>query len=124
MTLFARHGEMILYAHLQDHVHPVRFEPGRIEIRVTDKAPPHLASDLGKCLSRWTGRRWVVAVSDRAGAPSLAEQAAARQAAAKAEAAEHPLVRAIMARFADAEITEVRPRAGPATGAAPSEDTA
>jgi DNA polymerase-3 subunit gamma/tau len=61
------------------------------------------------CLEKWTGRRWVVALtSSEQGAPTLAAQAAARIAEAKAHAAQHPLVAAVLAAFPGATIEAVR----------------
>ena len=43
-----------------------------------DGAPRDLANRLGKLLGEWTGQRWVVSVSGEEGAPTLREQADAR----------------------------------------------
>ena len=93
--MFADHGEMRLYTHLQDHVHLVRFEPGRIEIRLGEGAPGHLASNLGRHLHEWTGRRWVVAISATTGEPTLAEQQSIQEERRKIDALQHPEVRAL-----------------------------
>ena len=112
VRMFADHGKMRLYTNLQDHVHLVRFEPGRIELRLGESAPNHLASNLGKYLHEWTGRRWVVAVSDRVGELTLAEQELAQEHQRKTEAAQDPAVRALLDAFPGAEIKRVRNRGG------------
>jgi DNA polymerase-3 subunit gamma/tau len=108
VALFGAKREGILHGLLLNNVHLVRFEPGRIEINAPD-TPRDFAPKLMACLERWTGRRWVVALtSSEAGAPTLAAQAAARIAEAKAHAAQHPLVAAVLAAFPGATIEAVR----------------
>ena len=72
-------------------------------------------------LERWTGRRWLVAISGERGEPTLAEQHEAAEQFAKAQAANHPLVAAILATFPGATVEAVR---GPALGAPPPESGA
>jgi DNA polymerase III subunit gamma/tau len=108
VELFDRQREAVLRAHLYAHVHLVRFEPGRIEFRPAVGAPRDLANRLGKLLGDWTGTRWVVSVSGEEGAPTLREQAEARALSMRNEAAEHPLVRAVLEAFPGARIEAVR----------------
>ncbi|MFQ5845452.1 MAG: DNA polymerase III subunit gamma/tau, partial [Planctomycetota bacterium] len=110
VALFARHREAILHAHLVADVHPVRFEPGRIEFRPGPHAPANLANRMGELLHRWTGRRWVVSVSKAEGAPTLKQQGEAAEAAARRAAAADPLVRAVLEAFPGATIEAVRER--------------
>ncbi|MBL8698895.1 MAG: DNA polymerase III subunit gamma/tau [Alphaproteobacteria bacterium] len=108
VDLFAAKREGILHGLLWNTVHCVRFEAGLIEIRAPG-CPRDFASRLMDLLGRWTGRRWVVTLSDKAdGEPTLAQQAAAMVAARKARAAEHPLVRAALELFPGATLEVVR----------------
>jgi len=111
VALFAERREGILHAHLLNNVHLVGFEPGRIEFRPGEHAPRDLATRIMELLQRWTGRRWVVAISREAGEPTLGEQEARARAQAKAAAASHPLVQAVLEIFPGASIEVVR---GPA----------
>jgi DNA polymerase-3 subunit gamma/tau len=108
VALFAEKREAILHAHLQKDVHLVRFDSGLIDFRPSEQAPRDLAARLGAKLLEWTGKRWMITVSGDQGAATLREQAAARIAAAKEEAARHPLVKAIMQIFPGTQIDEVR----------------
>jgi DNA polymerase-3 subunit gamma/tau len=108
VALFSERREQLLANHLTRHVHLVKFEPGRIEIRPTAKAPASLANQVGQLLGEWTGKRWVVSVSREEGAPTLQAQSEARRAAAIDEAADHPLVRAVLDTFPGATIEAVR----------------
>ena len=110
VALFDQRREALLRAHLWSQVHLVAFEPGHIEFRPAEGAPRELANRLGQLLGEWTGSRWVVAVSQAEGAPTLAEQEARRVGELRNEVAAHPLVRAVLETFPGATIAAVRER--------------
>ncbi len=112
VALVERKREMVLLAHLRNHVHLVDFEPGRVEFRPTEEAPRTLANELGEKLGAWTGERWVAVVSGEEGAPTIDEQECAARTRELAEVSRHPLVAAVLETFDDAEIIDVR-RRGP-----------
>ena len=112
IAVTAAKREMVLKAHLETNLHLVHFEPGRIEFRPTDDAPRDLAGTLTKFLNEHTDMRWVVTVSREPGAPTRAEVKAEAAEALNAEAAGHPLVKAVLDTFPGATVTDVRP-AGP-----------
>lgn len=119
VELFATHHEALLRAHLWAHVHLVRFEPGHIELRPTDGAPRDMTNRLGTFLTQWTGQRWVVSVSDQTGEPTLKEQAEAHAQSLKNEAAQDPLVRAVLDAFPGARIERVHEVVAPPAEPAP-----
>lgn len=105
---------------LERHVRLVRFEDGRIEFSPVDGANPGLAGDIGRKLTGWTGRRWVVAISREAGRPTIHEEREARRKEAVDDALADPVVAAIFRLFPGAEIVDVKfadeqdkPSAGP-----------
>ncbi|MGE0722756.1 MAG: DNA polymerase III subunit gamma/tau [Alphaproteobacteria bacterium] len=108
VQLFAERREAILHSSLYADVHPVHFEPGRIEIRLEPAAPRDLVSRFGTMLSEWTGRRWMISVSDALGGPTLRERAQEAEAALRHEVAQHPLVKAALLAFPGAVIEAVR----------------
>ena len=121
----AQKGASVLKVHIENDMHLVRLEPGRVEFRPSARAPHSLAADLSQKLKDWTGTRWVVSVSREGGAPTIAE---AKRAAAQAKldaVAQEPLVRAVLDRFPGAEIVGVhdRPRDAEIT-TEPPEDSA
>jgi DNA polymerase III subunit gamma/tau len=97
---------------LERDVRLVRFEDGKLELALEPSARPTLIGELSKKLSDWTGRRWMVAVSKEAGAPSLKAQAELRKAELKDNVRSDPLVQAVLTRFPGAEIVDVRVPAG------------
>jgi DNA polymerase-3 subunit gamma/tau len=108
VELFKAKKEGILLTHIMNDVHLVRFEPGRIELRPTEKAPANLTNRMTACLNEWTGTRWFISVSGDLGAPTLKQQAQAAEAEMRRRAAEHPLVKAVLDAFPGATIDAVR----------------
>jgi len=101
--------EGMLRTHLIDYVHLVAFEPGRIEFRPAEGAPPNLAGQLGDFLGAHTDMRWMVSISQEEGRPTVAQQRAQGQAQLEAEAASHPMVKEVLDTFPGAEIKTVEP---------------
>ena len=64
VQLFWDRKEGRLAVHLSEHVHLVRYAPGILEFRPGESAPPKLAGTVGRLLQDWTGRRWMVSVSE------------------------------------------------------------
>jgi DNA polymerase-3 subunit gamma/tau len=96
---------------LERDVHLVRFEDGRIEFRLAEGGRPTLANDLGNALNLWTGRRWVVALSQETGEATLDARAKAAVESRHQGAASHPLVQAVLKNFPGAQIVDVRDKA-------------
>jgi len=115
-------GAQILRVNIENDVHLVSLEPGRLEFRPSARAPRTLAADLAQKLKDWTGTRWVVTVAREGGAPTIAERKKAVKAARHERVLQEPLVRAVMDRFPGAEIVAVRDVA-PEDVAAPMPDT-
>ena len=108
VDLAGQHREVELRHWLVSDVHLVRFQPGHIELRQNDIVLKPLAGELGEKLQAWTGRRWMVALSEESGAPTLEEQAAAKTAAKLRAAEDDPLVSQVLKIFPDAHITGLR----------------
>jgi DNA polymerase-3 subunit gamma/tau len=106
-ALASEKGARILKVHIENHMHLVALEPGRIEFRPSSTAPRSLAGDLAQKLKEWTGERWVVSVAREGGAPTISETkrnaANARLESVMAE----PMVRAVLDRFPGAEVVRV-----------------
>jgi DNA polymerase-3 subunit gamma/tau len=106
-------NELLLAAHVRNHVRLVNLQQGRLEIAVTHNAPETLAGDLAKQLSEWTGQRWLVSLSDKKGAKTLAEDAAEAAAKTHDAIAMDPLIKKIMEVFPGATIDNITPAAWP-----------
>ena len=101
--------EMLLAARIRTHLRLVALHPGSLEVALTEKAPEPLIGDLAKYLTEWTGRRWLVSVSDGPGGKTLAEERAEQAGALKDEIAETPLVKTILTLFPGSKIEAIKP---------------
>lgn len=113
--------DILLKAALERDVHLVRFEEGRIDIRLASGGRPSLANDLSAALTSWTGRRWIVSLSQEDGAPTLAENSRMASETRRENAAADPFVREALTRFPGAEIVDVRETASEARATAEEE---
>jgi len=103
----------VLKVHIENDIHLVKLEPGRLEFRPGPRAPRTLAGDLQQKLRDWTGQRWSVSVTSEGGGPTLAEQKKNAKAARIESVMQAPLVRAVLDRFPGAEIVAVRDTEAP-----------
>jgi len=108
MGLAEEKGEMLLAARIRNHVRLVSIQPGSLQIALTNNAPDQLAGDLAKYLSQWTGKRWLVSLSDGEAGPTLAQVAQEQQEAKRANIAKTPVVAAILEIFPGSEIEDIK----------------
>jgi DNA polymerase-3 subunit gamma/tau len=111
VALAGEQREIVLKAALERDVRLVRFEEGHIELSLTESGNRTIANDLSRALQKWTGERWMVALSSEEGAPTLREQAETAERERKEGAANHPLVQAVLSKFPGAQIVNVIERA-------------
>ena len=108
VDLIRQKRDMLLLNDVETGLRLARYAPGRIEFEPAPGARPDLAARLGQRLQGWTGARWAVSVVSGCGAPTLAEARSQAIAQVKAEAAENPMVQAVLAAFPGARIAAVR----------------
>ena len=108
VELIRANRDVKLLVEVEGCVRLAAYQPGRIEFTPTNNAPTDLAARLGGALQRWTGNRWGVSVVNGSEAQTIAEVRDAEVLAIKAQAAEHPLVKAVFDAFPGARIEEVR----------------
>ena len=118
VALAAERRDLVVKTVLERDVRLVRFEDGKLEVALEPGASATLVGELSRKLSQWTGKRWMVAVSAEAGAPTLKAQAEARRAELMRGVTADPLVQAVLNRFPGAEIVDVRRPLDAATAAA------
>jgi DNA polymerase-3 subunit gamma/tau len=111
VALAMQKRDVMLYAHLRQSVHLVRFAPPVMELRLDPDAPRDLIPKLGKLLEAETGRRWTLALSNLPGEPTIAEADGEATAKARDEALAHPLVQAILTSFPGAKVETPQNRA-------------
>jgi DNA polymerase-3 subunit gamma/tau len=94
---------------LEEQVSLVRFDgaAGAIDLFLLPGAAPDLANELREKLNKWTGRRWIVALSKTPGERPIGEVRRERKAQEIAALKRHPAVAAVLEAFPDAEVTPV-----------------
>jgi DNA polymerase-3 subunit gamma/tau len=121
VALAAHNRDIQIKTALERDVRLVRFEEGSIEFALPPGASPGLAQTLMRKLQDWTGIRWMVAISSAAGAPTLREQADAKEQERRVGVQADPVVRSVLERFPGAEIVAVRLNGGEDEVAAPAQ---
>ena len=107
IALAAEKRDITVKMALERDVRLVHCEDGRLEIGVEPSAPKTLVHDLSRKLSAWTGKRWMVVVSQEQGAPTLRAQADERKAELERSVENDPLVQAVLNRFPGAKVVGV-----------------
>ena len=95
VTLAETNNEMLL-TRVSVIMRFVGLQQGSLEIALTGNAPDTLAGDLAKQLFQWTGQRWLVSLSDKDGAETLAEHTAKAAAKTHNTIAADPLITKII----------------------------
>ncbi|MBL8587693.1 MAG: DNA polymerase III subunit gamma/tau [Methylobacteriaceae bacterium] len=103
-----RQRDIQLKLALERDVRLVSFERGRMEFALAPGGSNQLPQLLSRRLQEWTGERWMVALSQQPGAPTLAETRESQRRRAFDAVADEPAVRSLLAAFPGAEIVEVR----------------
>jgi DNA polymerase-3 subunit gamma/tau len=98
---------------LEEQVSLVKYDgvAGAIDIFLLPGAAPDVANDLREKLNKWTGRRWIVALSKTPGEPPIGQVRREREAREIAALKRHPAVAAVLNAFPDAEVSPVRRKA-------------
>jgi DNA polymerase-3 subunit gamma/tau len=93
---------------LEANVRPVAFEPGRLEVALTENADTSIIATLSARLKAWTGKPWMVTVTNRQSeTPTLRELQKAERDAHHSEAHTDPLVQAVLDTFPGARLVNV-----------------
>ncbi|WP_393977418.1 DNA polymerase III subunit gamma/tau [Xanthobacter agilis] len=110
VALASEKRDLMLKLAVETQVRPVKFEEGHIELALAPGGNALVVQDIARKLTEWTGRRWLVSLSQDEGGSTLAEEKQARRAEREEGIRAHPLVAAVLARFPGAEVVDVRTR--------------
>ncbi|MCY3752582.1 MAG: DNA polymerase III subunit gamma/tau [Alphaproteobacteria bacterium] len=108
-ALFEERREPRLHSHLVRDAHLVSFEPGRIALRLGERAPSDFTAEVARRLTRWTGAPWTVSAVEEGGGATLAEQHEDARRDLFERARQHPLAQRTLEIFPDAAIADIRP---------------
>jgi DNA polymerase III subunit gamma/tau len=89
---------------LRSDIRLVRLEDGVLEFGLARNADPAIVQKLSARLMEWTGRRWMVSLSNEPGDPTLAEIEDARRAEEASQRHAHPVVQAVLAKWPGAKV--------------------
>jgi DNA polymerase-3 subunit gamma/tau len=92
---------------LERDVRLVHCEDGQLELALLPSAAKTMVHDLQRKLSAWTGKRWIVVVSQEQGGATLREQAEREREEVERGVAADPLVKAVLERFPGSKIVGV-----------------
>ncbi|MET0362027.1 MAG: DNA polymerase III subunit gamma/tau, partial [Sphingobium sp.] len=106
---FWARGKGQLAQELHDCVGIIRYAPPEIDYRVAGRLPPDFPARFAQGLRELTGSGWRVQVGEGVAAPTRMEQEQQREAEARSAILDSPIVKAAMAAFPDAELTEDKP---------------
>ena len=111
VDLVGRKRDGLLKINLEENVSLVRFDAaqGAIDIHLLPKAPKELGNHLREKLQQWTGQRWMVALSPRAGDKPLGIVQRELAAAELDSLMQHPAVAVVLKTFPGAKISSVKP---------------
>ena len=110
VRLLAGRGEPLLATYLREGAHLVAFQKDRVELRLAPGLPTDIPNRLSEALLSLTGRRWLIALSQAVGSPTLAETEAANRARLLEAVAEEAAVREVLDAFPGATIVDIRER--------------
>jgi DNA polymerase-3 subunit gamma/tau len=106
VALAGEKRDLLLKNALETLMRPVAFREKSIEVALVDGAQPAIIQTLSARLKEWTGQTWGVSVSTvPATGPTIRDVKNERQAQAKSEATDDPLVKAILEMFPGSTVT-------------------
>ncbi|MEM1365698.1 MAG: hypothetical protein AAGH82_08085, partial [Pseudomonadota bacterium] len=95
---------------LRNDLRIVELSPPNLTFSLVEGADQRIVQLLMERLQKWTGARWIIAVSQEEGAPTLAETDARTKSERMADAEANPAVHAVLNAFPGARVVDVRLR--------------
>jgi DNA polymerase-3 subunit gamma/tau len=108
IALFEKNREAFLAVQLKQVVRLVSFAQGKLEICLAAQQSRDFPTKIAECLTRWTGQKWNVILSDAEGEPTLAEQEAIKKEKREQTAATDPLVASVLEQFPGAKLVGIK----------------
>ena len=106
VALAAEKRDVLLKIALETQMRPVAFREKSIEVALVEGADPGIIQTLSARLKLWTGQVWGVSVSNTpATGPTMRDVKEGLKVQAKTDAAEDPLVKAILEMFPGSTVT-------------------
>ena len=109
-------GQLRVAQMMRDWIRVVAIEDGRLDYALADGISEDPGPEIRDALLKQTGVRWQVQQMAGDAAPTLREQAEADKDAAAAKIREHPMVKAALEAFPDAEVLDPQENVAQAGG--------
>ena len=111
VSLAGEKRDLMVKHALEADLRPISFELGRIEVSLTEAANPAIIATLSARLKTWTGRSWMVTVSNaETSVPTMRETHQAKKDQQLSDAHDDPLVQAMLETFPGARVVNVTVR--------------
>lgn len=108
VKLFELQGDPDIAFHLNDNVHLVSYDLGRIDIRPNDRVPKNLASRMSSDLKDWTGNNWIISLSQQIGEDTLYQKDLTEQEELRDMVLSSDLVKSVLLSFEGAKLTDIQ----------------
>ena len=108
VKLFEKQGDPDIAFHLNDNVHLVSYDIGRIDIRPNDRVPKNLAGRMASELKKWTGTNWIISLSQQIGEDTLYQKDLADQEELRSMVLKNELVKSVMLSFEGAKLSDIQ----------------
>ncbi|MAW89262.1 MAG: DNA polymerase III subunit gamma/tau [Phyllobacteriaceae bacterium] len=113
VALADQHRDLRIKIGVRNGVRLVSLTPGHLSVSLTANADRSLLTELAQRLKLWTGRNWMVSLSQEEGGRTLAEIEEETRETLFSDASKDPAVAAILQKFPGAKVIDVRLPAAP-----------
>ena len=100
--------ERVLRAELMNNVHLIKFEPGKLEIRLAEAGNPDTPKRLSKFLNSITQVPWSVLLTTEEGSPTFNDQKVQEEKVLHSEVMKSTAMQSVLEKFPGAKIQNVR----------------
>ena len=107
IKLVSKNREAELKYDLEKNVSLVKFSEGKIDICFSDKLGKNFIRDLSEKLFKWTGKRWVISLTQEKGSKTLSETRLKDQKDLLEKEKKENIYKNFIKNFPDAELIEI-----------------
>lgn len=108
VKLFEKQGDPDIAFHLNDNVHLVSYDIGRVDIRPNERVPKNLAGRMASELKKWTGKNWIISLSQQIGEDTLYQKDLADQEELRNMVLGNELVKSVLLSFEGAKLSDIQ----------------
>ncbi len=109
VALAGQNRDLVIKHALENDLRPINFEVGVIEVELIEGANPAIIASLSERLKKWTGRAWLITVSNnKSNVPTIREAQQTEKQRQFDIAHEDELVKAIIKTFPDTRVVKVK----------------